>query len=164
MDFYKFYSGREFEAYRYLGAHITKRGVIFRTFAPAAHSISVIGDFNQWHETPMKKVYDGNFWECEIPDAAPGMKYKYRIYRRDGLCLDHADPYAFFAELRPHTASIIYDLSCFTFQDQKWLRSRQKIPNGPINIYEMHLGSWKRPSDQNGDWYSYEETGISSPR
>ncbi len=158
MDFYKFYSGREFEAYRYLGAHITERGVIFRTFAPAANSISVIGDFNQWHETPMKKVYDGNFWECEIPDAAPGMKYKYRIYRRDGLCLDHADPYAFFAELRPHTASIIYDLSCFAFQDQKWLRSRQKLPNGPINIYEMHLGSWKRPSDQNGDWYSYEET------
>ena len=111
MDYYNFYTGKEFEAYQYLGAHIANGGVTFRTFAPSAEKISVIGDFNNWQETPMNKIYDGNFWECTTTSALAGMKYKYRIYEKSGRFIDHADPYAFYSELRPNTCSIIYDLS-----------------------------------------------------
>ena len=69
MDFYGFYTGSEFHAYEYLGAHVIDGGVAFRVFAPAAKAISVIGEFNQWQDTPMQKIYDGNFWECVIPAA-----------------------------------------------------------------------------------------------
>lgn len=95
MDYYGFYTGQEFTAYAYLGAHLDGNGAVFRTFAPNALRISVIGDFNCWQETPMEKVYDGNFWECRVENAARGMKYKYRIYRKDGTYLDHCDPYGF---------------------------------------------------------------------
>ncbi|MFR6146578.1 GlgB N-terminal domain-containing protein [Neglectibacter timonensis] len=90
MDYYNFYTGREFEAYRFLGAHVEGDTVCFRTFAPAAARISVIGDFSSWQEIEMAKIYDGNFWECRVP-AKAGMRYKYRITRGDGS----------FLELRP---------------------------------------------------------------
>ena len=83
MDYYGFYTGKEFSAYEYLGAHVLESGTVFRTFAPNAVRISVIGEFNDWQETPMDKVYDGNFWECTVSGAKAGMMYKYRIYRRD---------------------------------------------------------------------------------
>ncbi len=107
MDFYGFYMGNEFQAYEYLGAHPDGDGTVFRTFAPNARAVSVIGEFNGWTDTAMGKVYDGNFWECRIPDAKPGMMYKFRIYGRDGSCRDHCDPYGRLMELRPHNASII---------------------------------------------------------
>ena len=81
MDFYNFYMGNEFEAYRYLGAHFVGGTTTFRTFAPKASKIAVIGEFNGWTETPMNKVYDGNFWECVIPNTKEGQMYKYRIYK-----------------------------------------------------------------------------------
>ena len=115
MDFYGFYTGQEFEAYTYLGAHLEEHGAVFRTFAPNALKISVIGEFNHWQETPMEKIYDGNFWECYIENVGQGMKYKYRIYKQDGNFTDHCDPYAFYSDLRPETASIIYGLSNFHF-------------------------------------------------
>ena len=80
MDFYGFYTGKEFEAYRFLGAHACERGTVFRTFAPNAQRISLIGEFNGWQETPMQKVHDGNFWECYVENAGKGMMYKYKIY------------------------------------------------------------------------------------
>ena len=126
MDYYNFYTGQEFEAYTYLGAHIKEQGdVVFRTFAPNALRISVIGDFNHWQETPMKKIYDGNFWECHIDNALQGMKYKYRIYDRNGNFLDHCDPYGFYADLRPEASSIIYGLSNYRFSDKKYLNRRK---------------------------------------
>lgn len=157
MDYYNFYTGKDFEAYQYLGAHIENDGVTFRTFAPAAKQISVIGDFNNWQETPMIKIYDGNFWECHISSARAGMRYKYRIYSNEGIFIDHADPYAFYSEVRPNTASITYDLSNFTFEDDNWIKSRKKCADGAINIYEMHFGSWKRKSEADDDYYSYSE-------
>ena len=157
MDFYGFYTGRSFDAYHYLGAHLTGEGAVFRTFAPSAQKISLIGDFSGWEELPMVKVYDGNFWECTVPQAEPGMKYKYRIYRPDGSWLDHCDPYGFFMELRPHNASILQDLSAYSFQDESWLRRRNDGKTRPVNIYEVHLGSWRtNPEDPNG-WFHYEE-------
>ena len=157
MDYYNFYTGKDFEAYQYLGAHIENDGVTFRTFAPSAKQISVIGDFNNWQETPMVKVYDGNFWECHISSAQTGMRYKYRIYSNEGTFIDHTDPYAFYSEVRPNIASIIYDLSKFTFQDDNWIKSRKKCADGAINIYELHFGSWKRKSEADDDCYSYSE-------
>lgn len=157
MDFYGFYTGRSFDAHHYLGAHLTTEGAVFRTFAPSATKISLIGEFSGWEELPMHKVYDGNFWECTVPQAKPGMKYKYRIYRPDGTWLDHCDPYGFFMELRPHNASILQDLSSYTFQDESWMRRRTDGKNRPVNIYEVHLGSWRtNPENPNG-WFNYEE-------
>ena len=90
MDFYGFYTGKIFDAYEFLGAHPDKDGTTFRTFAPAASRITVIGEFNDWQEWELNKTYDGNFWECYARGAKPGMMYKYRIYRQDGsLSLIH---------------------------------------------------------------------------
>ncbi len=156
MDFYGFYTGKSFDAYQYLGAHSEHGGVTFRTFAPLASRISVIGEFNGWQETPMQKAHDGNFWECHIENAAFGMMYKYRIYDRNGQCADHCDPYGHEMELRPNCASYICDLS-YTFDDEDWMRSRSDCKTKPLNIYEIHFGSFKKPSKEPDGWHSYEE-------
>ena len=140
MDFYGFYTGKIFDAYRYLGAHVTPDGVVFRTFAPSASKISVIGEFNGWEESPMAKVHDGNFWEFVSPDAAPGMMYKYRIYDRAGQFIDHCDPYGYGMELRPNTASIIRDMDTYRFHDAPWMKKRTARLREPLNIYEIHFG------------------------
>ena len=157
MDFYGFYTGTVFDAHQYLGGHLTPEGAVFRTFAPSAEKISLIGEFSGWEELPMAKVYDGNFWELTVPGARAGMMYKYRIYRKDGSWLDHCDPYGVSMELRPKNASILRDLDEYTFSDHKWMARRTDCREGPLNIYEVHLGSWqKNPDDPNG-WYNYEE-------
>lgn len=157
MDFYGFYMGEEFDAWNYLGAHIISQGAVFRTFAPNAARISLIGDFNNWQETPMSKTYDGNFWEISVPEAKEGMRYKYRIYHQNGHFLDHCDPYGFSSELRPHNASVICRLDKHTFQDQQWMTHRQTGFDKPVNIYELHVGSWKKKGDGPEDWYTYDE-------
>lgn len=157
MDYYGFYTGKIFDAYRYLGAHVEEEGVTFCTFAPSAQRISLIGEFSGWEECPMHKVYDGNFWECYIPDARPGMMYEYRIYQQSGSFIDHCDPYGYGMELRPKNASIIRDLSSYRFKDSKWMEQRTDHRNQPLNIYELHFGSWKKPSKEEEDWYSYAE-------
>ena len=157
MDYSAFYSGRLFDAYRFLGAHVTESGTVFRTFAPAAEAVCVIGEFNGWQETPMKRIYDGNFWECKIPGASAGMMYKYRIFRKGGGSLDHCDPYGFFAELRPNTASVIQSLNGYEFADVEWMEARTDCKDRPLNIYELHFGSWRKPEDRPDAWYSYSE-------
>ena len=157
VDFYGFYTGQEFEAYTYLGAHLEEHGAVFRTFAPNALKISVIGEFNHWQETPMEKIYDGNFWECYIENVGQGMKYKYRIYKQDGNFTDHCDPYAFYSDLRPETASIIYGLSNFHFSDDTYRKRRKHTENCPVNVYEIHAGSWKKPENQAGAFYNCHE-------
>ncbi len=143
MDKYNFYEGNSFDAYEYMGAHFTSGGVIFRTYAPNAVKIALIGEFNGWHETDMERV-DSNFFECFVPNAKEGMMYKYRIYRRDGRTIDHCDPYGFGMELRPNTDSVIRKLSKYKFHDKRWLNKRTDCKNKPLNIYEVHLGSWKK--------------------
>lgn len=156
MDFFGFYTGKEFNAHEYLGAHVTGEGVVFRTFAPGARRIALIGEFNGWQETEMQRVYDGNFWECCMKNAKPGMMYKYRIYGRDGRCIDHCDPYGYGMELRPHNASIIRSLG-YTFHDKKWMSKRDDCKKKPLNIYEVHFGSFRKPSEEADAWYTYEE-------
>lgn len=159
MNYYGFYTGEIFDAYQYLGAHLTENGTVFRTFAPSAERISVIGEFNDWQETPMEKTYDGNFWECHIDQAKEGMKYKYRIYRRDQTFVDHCDPYGFFMELRPNAASIICPLDSYHFDDSEWVKNRTDCKNTPLNIYEIHFGSWRKKSNEQEGWYTYSEMG-----
>ncbi len=169
MDFYGFYTGKSFDAYKYLGAHVLKseggakgktKGkteVIFRTFAPSASRISVIGEFNGWTESPMNRVHDGNFWEFCSEKAKPGMMYKYKIYDRSGNCVDHCDPYGYGMELRPNTASIVREMDTYEFHDEKWMKKRSDHKEQPLNIYELHFGSFRKPSGEPDAWYTYEE-------
>ena len=157
MDFHGFYTGKVFDAYQYLGAHITDSGVVFRTFAPGAQKVSLIGECSQWREYEMNRVYDGNFWECYVDGASAGSMYKYRIYEKNGGCMDHCDPYGFGMELRPNSASIVRDMNSYQFHDSAWMLSRSDCKNRPLNIYELHFGSFRKPSERVDDWYTYEE-------
>ena len=157
MDFYGFYTGKIFDAYKYLGAHTEKQGVTFRTFAPSASRIALIGEFNEWQEWDLNKVSDGNFWECYVPQAKAGQMYKYRIYDRSGNAVEHCDPYGFGMELRPNSASIIRDMNEYKFKDSQWMQNRSDCRKKPLNIYEIHFGSFRKPSDKADAWYNYEE-------
>lgn len=157
MDFYGFYTGKIFDAYKFLGAHTEAEGVTFRTFAPSAAKVSLIGEFTGWQEWTMNKIYDGNFWECYARDAAPGMMYKYRIYKADNSYVDHCDPYGFGMELRPNTASYVRDLASYTYEDTAWMKKRSDCKDRPLNIYEIHFGSFKKPSGKADEWYTYTE-------
>ena len=158
MDIMKFYRGDEFEAYRYLGAHTCAEGTVFRTYAPNAEKVSVIGDFSGWEELPMKKILDGRFYGLEVAEAKEGMRYKYRIYEKKGGFTDHCDPYGFGMEVRPGTCSVIRNIDGYEFSDGEWLSKRTDCYDKPMNIYEVHLGSWKRRSDEDSEgWFSYSE-------
>lgn len=147
MDIYSFYTGMCFNAYEFLGAHKENKGYVFRVFAPNAAKISVMGDFNSFTETEMYKIYDGNFYEICVPNAEQDMKYFYRIYNDKGEYTDHGDIYGCGMKLRPGFKSVLRDLSEYKFKDDKWMNSRTDCKNKPLNIYEVHLGSWHRKKD-----------------
>ena len=155
MDMYGFYTGKVFDAYKYMGAHIEEDGVVFRTYAPNALKVELVGDFNNWEGTEMKRIEDGKFFECRVPNLKEGMLYKYRIYSKNGDCIEHRDPYGFGMELRPNTASIIRDLNEYKFDDDEWIKNRTDCKDKPLNIYEVHLGSWKKK--EGNTWYNYRE-------
>ncbi len=157
MDMYGFYTGKILNAYEYLGAHLTGDGTVFRVFAPNAARVCILGEFNDWNETPAQKIYDGNFYCCNISEAKAGMLYKIRIYEKSGRFIDHCDPYGYGMELRPATASIIRDMDKYKFSDSAWLKSRTDGKNSAVNIYEVHLGSWKTNSDDKNGWFTYSE-------
>ena len=155
MDFYGFYTGQIFDAHAYLGAHPGPGGTTFRVFAPAAKGVGLLlGDGPAREERPMQRIYDGNFYELTVPEAGPGTLYEYRVYTAAGP-VDHCDPYGFGMELRPAHKSVVRDLAAYTFRDDAWMRRRTARHGEPLNIYEMHLGSWRRKPD--GGWYAYEE-------
>lgn len=138
-----------------MGAHIEEDGVVFRTYAPNALKVELVGDFNNWEGTEMKRIEDGKFFECRVPNLKEGMLYKYRIYSKNGDCIEHCDPYGFGMELRPNTASIIRDLNEYKFDDDEWIKNRTDCKDKPLNIYEVHLGSWKKK--EGNTWYNYRE-------
>ena len=162
MNFQKFYAGDAFDAYSFLGAHQMEQGYVFRTYAPAALRVSVIGEFSGWEEIPMQKIYNGQFYEVEVPEAKERQLYKYRVVRKDGSFIDHADPYAFWSEKRPGTASALYDLE-YRFSDDSWMKSRNDRKRSALNIYEVHAGSWMRKNKWDGKidpaagWLTYTE-------
>ena len=154
MDMHEFYMGNVFDAYEFFGAHPTPDGTAFRTFAPSADRITIIGEWNDWQEENMIK--DGHVWSYFSARAKKGQMYKYVIYSSLGR-VEHCDPYGFAMELRPNFASIITDLDEYKFTDGEWLEKRSKNYNEPLNIYEVHLGSWHIDPDNENGWYSYSD-------
>lgn len=157
MDIYGFYTGKIFDAYDFLGCHLDGNRGYFRTYAPNASRVTVIGEFTGWKDYEMNRIHDGKFWELITDGVEDGMMYKYRIYGRDGSVMEHCDPYGFGMELRPDSASIARDMNRYVFHDTEWMRDRSDCRRGPLNIYEIHAGSWKtNPENENG-WYKYNE-------
>ena len=174
-----FHQGEGYDAYRWMGAHKTTldgQAWQFTVWAPNALRVCVTGEFCSWRyeDYPMQKQYDGT-WELRLPaslfDAKaqgrtdPGAQEKLRAYKYAILCADgqwhlRADPYAFGSELRPANASLLTDIGGYAWQDADWMARRaQGDPvHEPVNIYEMHLGSWRRHKD--GSFYTYEETAA----
>ncbi len=155
----EFYEGHCLNAYEIFGAHINekKKGVDFTVYAPHAQSIQVIGSFNGWscEDHMMKKIDDRGCWTCFVKGAKAGDMYKYRVTQATGRVVDKIDPFAFYSELRPNTASIIADLSYDKWKDEEWVKNRSKGMHEPVNIYEMHIGSWKKAEDV--EWINYKE-------
>lgn len=152
MDMHEFYMGNVFDAHEFFGAHTNENGTVFRTFAPAAVRVNIIGEWNGWNEEPMQK--SGQIFTYYSSNALKGMMYKYVIYSSAGR-VEHCDPYGFAMELRPAFASIITDLMEYRFSDFKWMQNRSKNYNEPLNIYEVHLGSWMTDPDNENGWFTY---------
>lgn len=148
LDRYLFHEGTHDKAYTFMGAHVTDKGVHFVTWAPHAKSASVVGDFNQWQRQahPMKRLSAEGLWHVWIQGLPNGTLYKYAIQDARGNMLLKSDPFAFHAEVRPNTASAVYDLSGYQWQDQTWMtkRSEGDVLKKPINVYEVNLSSWRK--------------------
>ena len=160
VPLYLFHEGSNSNSYEYFGSHRkNKNTVVFRVWAPDAKNVSVTGDFNNWSETenPMKQLKNsGGVWEAEIKNIKPYDMYKYCITAADGRTLMKCDPYGFHMETRPGTATKYYEIDdCYEWHDEKWVEGRngKNIYESPVNIYEIHAGSWKQYDD--GNFYSY---------
>ena len=163
-DLYLFNEGRLWQSYRMLGAHAVQNsgidGMRFSVWAPNAERVSVVGDFNQWdgRVNPMKVHHASGVWELFIPDLQPGVLYKYEIRNRNtGEILLKTDPYANCYELRPNTAAVTPESSAHHWHDAVWMQERAQRDwlHAPMNILEVHVGSWKRHLD--GRFYTYRE-------
>ena len=160
-----FSQGHAIRAQDFMGAHPAVRdgqdGWVFRVWAPHARSVAVMGDFNGWNDSdhPMELLSDG-VWETFIPGLQQYDSYKYAVHTASGRVLAKSDPYAFHAETRPGTASKLYDLSGYGWGDDSWMEYRKKNPiyQKPLNIYEVHLGSWRRTADD--QMLSYRDIGT----
>ncbi len=153
-----FSSGALGRAWKYLGCHPDGEGHVFRVWAPNAVQVCLMGDFNGWdgQAHPLSPV-GGGVWEGRVTGLNPYDNYKFAVHTADGRVLAKADPYAFHAETRPGTASKVYDLAGYSWEDSNWLAYRKKHPvyHAPLNIYEVHLGSWRRTGE--GEFLSYRE-------
>ena len=162
-DTEKFNQGICYDIYEKLGAHPMTvdgvEGVHFAVWAPNALRVSLVGNFNQWDGRclPMRRLWDSGIYELFVPGISVGEIYKYEIKTNSRLTFLKADPYANAAELRPDTASVVADLTQFVWTDEKWMEARKGIDTktSPVAIYEMNLGSWKKPEDQ--EFYNYRE-------
>ncbi|MFA9462849.1 MAG: 1,4-alpha-glucan branching protein GlgB [Velocimicrobium sp.] len=172
LDINRFEHGIHYTIYEKMGAHLIERdgikGATFVVWAPNASSVSVVGDFNEWNGTHhvMKPIRDTGIFELFIPHVVAGMIYKYNIKLPNGLSMLKADPYAFAGEMRPNTASMVCNLKKFRWSDAVWLKKRKKADykKEPMLIYEVHLGSWKKPKiegvEQNESFYNYRELAV----
>lgn len=165
-DQYVFGQGTHYEIYKKLGAHPCKKGktdgVFFAVWAPNAAEVYVIGEFNNWNESAsrMERIGNGGIYTTFIEGAKEGQLYKYMLVLSNGRRLYKADPYANYAEMRPGTASRIYDLNHFKWSDKKWLTERDKkdMNKEPMSVYECHIGSWmKHPDGTEDGFYNYRD-------
>lgn len=159
MNIQDFYIGKSFDAYEFFGAHKIGNKILFRVYAPNAAKVSLVGEFNDWQEEAMEQQHQSGIYSITSEKARVGMMYKYCIHTRDGQVVYHCDPYGFAMELRPNTASYIVDLDEYKFNDDEWMNNRDKCYNKPLNIYEIHMGSWmtRKDKDINNGWYRYNE-------
>lgn len=166
FDIDLFKSGRHFRLYEKMGAHVCtlneEEGVYFAVWAPTAFKIGVVGSFNNWNDAEHQLYVrwdSSGIWEGFIPGAKNGDLYKYRIYSNNyGLTLEKADPFAFYCETPPKTASVVRDLT-YEWKDENWMQTRAEH-NGlgkPFSVYELHLASWKRKSKEENSSLSYRE-------
>lgn len=152
FDRHLFGAGTHYEIYEKMGGrlmtHEGARGAAFSVWAPNAKAVSVIGDFNNWdaRRSPMRRLGESGIWELFLPAAAEGDKYKFHVTQCDGRVVDKTDPYGVYAEVRPNNASVLYPLKRYKWKDRRWMTARKKydFKTAPMNIYEAHLGSWKR--------------------
>ena len=154
----KFHQGHCLDAHKYYGAHFdyeSTPGVRFTTYAPNARNVQLVGSFNNW-ERPLnlERLSDGS-WTVFVPDVAEWTLYKYKIEQADGNWVEKSDPYAFASELRPKSANLVVNLGNFPWRDQMWINRREKYFDKPMNIYELHLGSWMKRDAH--EWMNYEE-------
>ena len=157
--------GTHYRAYEKLGAHLTgkdgKRGVQFAVWAPNAKRVSIIGDFNNWNpNAAIMSSSTAGIWEGFVPDIGQGASYKYHIESRyRDYKVDKADPYGFASEIRPETASRVWNLDNYSWHDESWMKNRTNTNSlgSPLSFYEVHLGSWKRALDENNRWLTYRE-------
>jgi 1,4-alpha-glucan branching enzyme len=165
FDRYLFGEGQNWQIYNKLGSHIRdvngQAGVNFAVWAPNAQSVQVVGDFNHWdgRSHSMQKHSPDGIWELFVPNTGAGCKYKYRVRSHDGQTVDKTDPYGFFAELPPRTASIVNPLDSYTWSDSEWMnrRANESQLDKPISVYEVHLGSWRKKIGGIHGWMNYRE-------
>ncbi len=154
-----FHEGTAQRAYEFLGSHLLGvqegNACVFRTWAPTAQAVYVVGDFNGWsRQHPMEKISKQGLWEATIHGVKEFQAYKYEIITEKGETLFKADPYAYHAMTRPDTASKVYNIDQYSWNDNAWLQ--EPIYDKPMSIYEVHLGSWRRYAD--GNFFNYRKT------
>ena len=156
-----FHEGTNYEAFEFFGAHKGKKdgknGVFFRVWAPHAKSVSIVGDFNDWDRdrNPMEQLADESVWEIFLTDVEQYFTYKYSIETSYRSVVMKSDPYGTHMETRPNTATKYFDIDSYKWNDSKWYKERdsKNIYQGPMNIYEAHLGSWR--TYENGKPFNY---------
>jgi len=165
FDLHLLGEGTHYKSYEKLGAHVRThegvKGVHFAVWAPNALRVSVVGNFNHWdgRRHPMRGC-TGGIWEIFLPEMGQGEVYKFEIKSRvNGYLVEKADPYGFAAEMRPKTASVVWDVTSFAWGDEDWMKSRaaRQGLDAPISIYEVHLGSWQRKVEDGNRFLSYRE-------
>ena len=166
FDLHLLTEGTHYRSYERLGAHLGERdgtrGTYFGVWAPNAREVAVVGDFNGWdpHACPMWRRGQDGIWEGFAPGIGAGALYKYRIVSEVGnYKVNKADPYGFAAEVRPLTASKVWDLAGFDWDDAEWMARRREgdFRSKPISILEVHLGSWMRMPEEGNRWLTYDE-------
>lgn len=165
LDQYLFGKGVHYHLYQVMGGRLTEqqgvKGVKFSVWAPSAQSVSLIGDFNHWDGlvNPMRSMGSSGIWELFVPGLLPGEKYKFEIRTQIGERRIKSDPYALSSELRPSTASVIANVNEFSWEDADWISKRKdsKDQPQPLNIYEVHLGSWKK---HYGQFLNYRQLAV----
>ena len=159
-DRYLFHEGSHYYSYQMMGAHLVTEedveGVRFAVWAPRARAVRVVGEFNSWNGQAhqMSEIRDSDIWVLFIPGLCEGTLYKYEIHGEQGVQLK-ADPYGFYAEVRPNTASIVYQIQGYQWQDQRWQKEKTESYERPMLIYEVHLGSWRQRALE--EFFTYRE-------
>lgn len=173
FDLHLLAEGTNYRSFEKLGAHLVsvngEKGATFAVWAPNAGSVSVIGDFNYWDgkANPLTLRPEAGVWEGFVPGVGQGQAYKFLISpQHGGPAMEKADPYGFFFEVRPKSASVVWEIDEYEWNDHKWLEERGKLHrhDKPLSIYEVHLGSWKKVPEEENRFLTYRELAEELPR